>query len=165
MKTVKVGILSDTHLDRPTELFRKLAEECFADTSAILHAGDLTEMSILEVFKGKELHAVHGNMCSFSTLDSLPKKKIVTIQGVRIGLTHGAGFYHDLEEHLMDEFPEADCIVYGHTHRAVCHRIGSQLIINPGSFRATGRWGAAGTYAILQIGEKLSAHIYEVPKL
>ena len=56
-------------------------------------------------------------------------------------------------------------MIYGHTHQAVCHRVGERLIINPGSFKATGRYGAPGTYGILEVGNVLQATIHEVPQL
>jgi predicted phosphodiesterase len=62
-------------------------------------------------------------------------------------------------------FPEADCIVYGHTHRAVCHTVGTTLVINPGSFQSTGHYGAQGTYALLKITDNgLHGAIHELPR-
>ena len=58
-----------------------------------------------------------------------------------------------------------DCMVYGHTHQAVCHQVGDRLIINLGRFKAAGRYGAPGTYAILEVGNVLQATIHEVPQL
>ena len=59
-------------------------------------------------------------------------------------------------------FPNVDCIVYGHTHIAVNHRFGKTLFVNPGSFQSTGRYGASGSYAILNIDKNgLSAKLYE----
>ena len=55
-------------------------------------------------------------------------------------------------------------MIYGHTHPAVCHRVGDRLIINPGSFKAIGRNVAPGTYALLEVGNVLQATIHEVPQ-
>ena len=68
----------------------------------------------------------------------------------------------DIELQLWGLFPEADCMIYGHTHRPVCHRQGGVLFINPGIFRATGPYGAPGTYAILEAGNELRAAIHQV---
>ena len=51
---IKIGVLSDTHMIRPTDAFRDQAARCFADVSVILHAGDLTALSVLDVFNDKE---------------------------------------------------------------------------------------------------------------
>ena len=162
MNPVKIGILSDTHLSRPTESFKKIAEACFHDADIILHAGDLTDPSILTVFSGKEVHAVHGNMCSAAACQLLSTHKEIQVSGFTIGLIHRAGNTYNSEQSLLDIFPEADCIVYGHTHKPVCHRLGGVLYLNPGSFTGTGYSGAGGTFAILEAGETLHGQIYQI---
>ncbi len=159
---IRVGILSDTHLGGPLPLFNKQVQAVFRDCSIILHAGDLTDISVLDVFKDKELHVVHGNMCSYQTQQQLPTDKLIQIGNYSIGLCHGAnGARHTIEERMWDLFPTADCIVYGHTHIPVCHTFAKTLFVNPGSFTGTGRYGSSGTYAILSIasnGIKGSLH-------
>ncbi len=149
----RIGILSDTHITRIEPWYHAQVETAFQDCSTILHAGDLTDVSILDIFKGKEVHAVHGNMCELSSRQHLPTSKLIIIEGYSIGLCHGAGSRHNIEERMWDLFPTADCIVYGHTHIPVNHRFAKTLFINPGSFQPTGRYGAAGSYAILSINE------------
>ena len=148
---ITIGILSDTHLLEPDELFRKKAGLCFADADMIFHAGDLTSLSVLEVFAGKTVHAVHGNMCGPRTRDTLPDSKIIPVGNFRLALVHGFGYMHNIEEKLFDVFAPIDCIVYGHTHKPVCHRYGPTLMVNPGSFTTTGPYGASGTYAIIKV--------------
>ena len=158
----RIGILSDTHITRLHPWYNKQVETAFQDCSVILHAGDLTDISILDIFKGKEVHAVHGNMCEHSSRKNLPTSKLITIEGTSIGLCHGAGARHNIEERMWDLFPAADCIVYGHTHIAVNHRFAKSLFINPGSFQPTGRYGASGSYAILTINDNgPKAELYE----
>lgn len=160
---IKIGILSDTHLPGPNDLFQEQAIACFHDVHMILHAGDLTDISVLDVFDGKEVHAVHGNMCGFSTCTSLPQKKTIRVGSFNIGLIHKAGNAYDFEKYLLDEFDDVACIVYGHTHKPTCHKIGSVLFINPGSFMQTSRYGAPGTYAILEVADDtLRCHIHQV---
>ncbi len=163
---IKIGILSDTHLSGPNELFKKHAQACFSDVDIIFHAGDLTELTILSVFNGKELHAVHGNMCGYSAYNALPEKKVIQAGNFTIALTHGADCgYNDIEECLWNEFAPIDCIVYGHTHQPVCHKKGPILFINPGSFSLRTRYGTVGTYAILEVGEKLHGEIHELESI
>ncbi len=159
---IRAGILSDTHLRGLNSHFSQVVEQCFADCDVIIHAGDLTDISILEIFSDKKVYAVHGNMCNSSTSTSLPEKRVFQLNDFTIGLTHGAGLGHDIESALWDYFPEADCMIYGHTHRPVCHHVAKKLIINPGSFQETGRYGAPGTFAILEAGDTLRATIHEV---
>ncbi len=161
---IRVGILSDTHLNSPDSRFRRQVQKTFRDCSVILHAGDLTDFSILEAFGDKEVHAVHGNMCSSSAQQQLPMEKTIKLGNFSIGLCHGAnGPRHTIEDRMWDLFPTADCIVYGHTHIPVCHRLAKTLFINPGSFTGTGRYGAAGTYAIMIIdSNNISAELYQL---
>lgn len=159
----RVGILSDTHLMRPSSWFQRQAELAFQDCSVILHAGDLTDISILDVFKNKKIHAVHGNMCDISSHQTLPTNQLITIDGYTIGLCHGAGARHNIEDRMWDLFPTADCIVYGHTHMPVNHQLAKTLFINPGSFANTGRYGDLGSYAILDIGQNgLKATLHQL---
>ena len=164
MTTIRIGLLADTHLSAPEAQFRARVAACFAGTDLILHAGDLTELGVLAAFGDRVVHAVHGNMCAPAACQALPRKKTICAGRWTIGLIHRAGNSYDFEELLLDEFPEADCIVYGHTHRPVCHRLGRTLLVNPGSFSGTGRYGAPGTYAILEAGDQLIGRLHEVPR-
>jgi putative phosphoesterase len=148
---ITIGVLSDTHLLEPDKRFRENARRCFADADMILHAGDLTGLSVLDVFAGKTVHAVHGNMCGSDIRTALPTSKIIEVGNFRILLIHGAGYRHNTEERLFDAFGPIDCIVYGHTHKPVCHLYGPTLMVNPGSFTGTGTYGASGTYAIITV--------------
>lgn len=158
-----VGILSDTHILSCDETFRRSTGTVFAGCEVIIHAGDLTDLSILTAFAGKEVYAVHGNMCNAAARSALPEYRTIVLAGYTIGICHGAGNRHDIEDRMLDLFPLADCIIYGHTHRPLCHTIGATLIINPGSYQGTGRHGAPGTFALLQIDAAgLCASIHEL---
>ena len=159
-----IGVLSDTHLYEPDDAFRNQTKRAFSACETIIHAGDLTSREILEVFSDKELYAVHGNMCGYATRDSLPESLEFTIDGYRFGLYHGDGIGYDMETGLISRFADADCIVFGHTHRPLVQQLDSVLLLNPGTFRGTGRYGSPGTYAILTIDQRgLSAAIHALP--
>jgi putative phosphoesterase len=159
----RIGILSDTHLTEATESFRKQVVRCFSGVDIILHAGDLTERSVLDAFAGKEVHAVHGNMCNYSAYTTLPETETIRVGGFTIGLAHGdGGPAHTIEERLWNRLGPVDCIVYGHTHHAICHRAGPVLFINPGRFVCDPRNSAAGTYAILEVGGGLRGAIHSL---
>jgi len=158
-----IGVLSDTHLSRPDDQFIKDVAAAFAGCDIIIHAGDLTNREILDVFAGKELYAVHGNMCSFSTRSALPESRTFTVEGYTFGLYHGDGLGYDLETGLITRFDDADCIIFGHTHRPLVTEFGSVLLVNPGSFRGSGRYGSSGTYAVISLTpDGLSAAIHSL---
>jgi len=163
MTTTRIGILSDTHLAELTDRFQAQVTACFGEVDLVLHAGDLTNPAILAAFAPTEVLAVHGNMCDRESATTLPGLRTFTVGGSKFVLLHGNTFGRsNLEEALFTAFAEADCIVYGHTHRAVCHRLGGILMVNPGSFCAPNRHGAPPTYAILTVGNGLAGEIREV---
>ena len=138
---ITIGVISDTHLIEPDKWYMERAQRCFADADMILHAGDLTSLSVLDVFAGKTVHAVHGNMCGPRTREALPASKIIVVEDFRLALIHGFGYMPNIEDRLFDAFGPIDCIVYGHTHKTACHRYGQTLMMNPGSFTVTGTYG------------------------
>lgn len=164
---ITAGILSDTHLTYISKSFKYLVDKAFRDCDIIFHAGDITAPTILDSFSTQLVHAVHGNMCDYVTSQHYPFRKTVMLEGYTIGICHGAGPMHNIEDRMWSLFPEADCIIYGHTHRPVCHRKGGVLFINPGSFQCTSPHGAPASYAILQVTESelhAKLHTISLPK-
>ena len=159
-----VGVLSDTHLSEVNANFVTHVDTAFSDCSAVIHAGDLTSRAILEIFGDRPVYAVHGNMCGYETRSALPESLAFSIGGYRFGLCHGDGIGYDRETELISRFAEADCIISGHTHRPLVQQFGSVLLVNPGTFRPTGRYTSSGTYAVLIIDDAgLSAAIHVLP--
>ncbi|PHR24634.1 MAG: YfcE family phosphodiesterase [Desulfotalea sp.] len=159
-----IGIISDTHIQHPDQQYIRHCARAFAHCDAIIHSGDLTDHSILSIFADKKVYAVQGNMCNQETQKILPSQKQLTIAGHSIGITHGAGQHHNIEERVLQMFPSMDCIIYGHSHIPVCHYFGTTLLINPGSFKSTGKYGFPGSYAILQIdGKGLHGSLHNLP--
>ena len=157
---LRVGVLSDTHCHRPDSPFKKKIQQCFATCDVIIHAGDITNQSVLDLFTDRTVYAVSGNMCDTTIRSGYPRHLLFSLDGYTIGLFHGDRLGIDPEHALLEMFPEADCIISGHTHRPVCQRLGEVLFLNPGSFKGTGPYGAPGTYAILKIGDGLHARLH-----
>jgi predicted phosphodiesterase len=57
---MKIGVISDTHLTQPTDELKGLLAGPFQEVEMVLHAGDLTELAVLEAFAGKKVFAVCG---------------------------------------------------------------------------------------------------------
>lgn len=156
---IRAGVLSDTHLSRPDKWFKEQIKACFDDCDLIIHAGDITGIALVDFLASRPLYAVCGNMCEESVRRRLPNRLLFTLEGHTIGLAHGAGMGLNIEDSLWTAFPEADCIIYGHTHQPACRRQGPMLFLNPGSFQACGPHGAPCSYAILEIGDALNARL------
>ena len=160
---IRVGVLSDTHISCVTEEFMSHTKHAFSECDVIIHAGDLTDTSILSAFSGKEVHAVCGNSCNYLTKNALPEKKVIILQGYSFGICHGAGNRSNIEDRMYTLFPECNCVIFGHTHIPVNYTLGNTLLFNPGSFSGTGRFGAPGTFGIITILENgLEATIHHL---
>ncbi len=135
---MKIGVLSDTHLYEVTPEFTDAVEKHFGDVDAVIHAGDTVAYAVYNYLEQFPLYAVAGNMDS-PTLKELLKTKIsFKVNGVRVGVIHGWGISHPIEENILKEFPDTKLIVYGHTHRPLIKNLpDGRLLFNPGSFRGS----------------------------
>jgi putative phosphoesterase len=156
---MKIGVISDTHLSKPTEALCSLTDGIFADVAMILHAGDLTSIEILDAFSGKEVVAVCGNMDRYDVAQKLPTKEIVHVDGYRIGLIHGWGSRGGVEDKIVDDFQDVDAIVYGHTHKAANHVKNGVLMFNPGAFSGSLLFGRTRSVGLLTIEDGIRGKI------
>ena len=78
--------------------------------------------------------AVVGNMDEPALQEALPERRVIELDGARIGLVHIPGPRAGREERLLSSFPGCDAVVYGHTHLPQLERHRSGVwILNPGS--------------------------------
>jgi putative phosphoesterase len=100
----------------------------------ILHAGDVLDEGILgELSELAPVYAVLGNNDG-SLVGILPVTRLVELQGVRIGMIHDSGAAAGRARRLRRRFPDADVVVFGHSHVPVNEAgEGGQLLFNPGS--------------------------------
>jgi len=140
---MRIGVISDTHLRRGVEPPAGVSE-AFKDVDQILHAGDLVTEAVLQALERiAPVVAVHGNMDPPEVKRQLPRRQVLTVEEVRIGLIHGHGVSGEvlirldldaMHDYLLTQFPEpVDCIVYGHTHAACNEVYNGVLFFNPGS--------------------------------
>lgn len=155
---MKIGVLSDTHLKARDEHLEMIVADHFHDAEIILHAGDIVDEAVLDVFNGRNLIAVFGNMDSPSLQSRLPARRVIEIGGRRIGLIHGWGAPDGIKWRIREAFEPVDCIVFGHTHRPEIDRQDGVLFFNPGS-ATDRRYAEKRTVGILTVGETLEASI------
>ena len=132
---MRLAIISDTHLPRRG---RAIPEACLARlraADAILHAGDLTELSVLAELEalGPPVHAVRGDVDSAELQARLPLTRMVEAGGVRIAMVHDAGRAQGRLERLRRRFPDAHAVVFGHSHLPLHEERDGFHIFNPGS--------------------------------
>jgi putative phosphoesterase len=99
-KKIKIGVISDTHLDDYDDKMRRSMAEHFNDVDMILHAGDMVDLRVLEIFGGKEIKAVCGNMDNFSVREKFPEHLLFEIKGFKFLLIHGWGSPSGIEEKM-----------------------------------------------------------------
>jgi putative phosphoesterase len=150
---MEIGVISDTHLSKPTSELAELSHTVFADVDMILHAGDITEIEVLEAFSGKEIVAVSGNMDSRQVRSQLPSERVLEIASFRIGMVHGWGHPFGVPKKVKDTFGPVDVIVYGHSHRPDNEIRDGILFFNPGAFSSEFRFLRKGSVGILTLGE------------
>lgn len=125
---IEIGLISDTH-----GLLRNEVHEALAGVSLILHAGDVCSETILdELALIAPVQAVCGN--GDAPWDpALAQERVVTVEGVRIHVSHGHEVGRPTAKRLIAAYPGFDVIVYGHTHVQKVERVGDVLVVNPGA--------------------------------
>jgi putative phosphoesterase len=134
--TTRVGVVADTH---SPEFLERLPDRLFdvlRGVELILHAGDIGgPETIAELERIAPVEAVRGDV---------EGRRIVVVHGNRSRwieepqtlmwtLSLGLKRPNDaLPRALLHRFPDADAIVFGHTHRRYAETIGSTLLFNPG---------------------------------
>jgi len=160
-KKVKIGVISDTHLGGYDDKLKSIVARHFNDADIILHAGDIVDIGVLDIFEQKEVKAVCGNMDNYKTRERLPEQLIFEVNGFKIGLIHGWGSPGGIEEKILERIGKVDCVVYGHTHKPVNHINDNVLFFNPGS--AVQRYFASSsTIGILEIDKELTGRIINI---
>ena len=132
---MRLAIVSDTHLPRGRRELPAACVERLAAADAILHAGDLMELAVLERLEalGPPVHAVRGNVDSAELQARLPAARVVAAGGARIAMLHDAGPAAGRLERMRRRFPEADVVVFGHSHIPLHEQREGFAIFNPGS--------------------------------
>jgi putative phosphoesterase len=126
---MRLGVISDTHgLLRP-EVF-----EIFQGVDHIVHGGDVGPQAILEELAGlAPVTAVYGNTDDWDLRGRLPQVATLELDGFTIVVTHGDQFGSPTPAKLQAAFPEAEIIVFGHTHRPLLTLVDVVVtVMNPG---------------------------------
>ena len=157
---MKIGVISDTHIKSPDKLLPNSVFEAFLGVDLILHAGDiLIEEVLLQLAAIAPVHAVSGNNDSYEIYTKHGTRKIITINGKRIGMTHGIsrGKTHmSAYSEFIDD--NVDCIVYGHSHIPQNEIINNILFFNPGSATQR-RFQPRHSVGILHVDQKIVGEI------
>ena len=117
---------------------RKLPEACverIREAEAVIHAGDFSAASVLAELREicPVVLAVHGNVDEAELRRQLPESLEVEIGGRTVAVVHDAGPSKGRLARMRARFPEADAVVFGHSHLPLHETEGGFQIFNPGS--------------------------------
>jgi hypothetical protein len=131
----RIVVLSDTHIRRGSA--RRLPDAVYGAlvrADLVLHAGDVLVPEVLDELGGfAPVHAVLGNN-DLELAGRLPERLELDVDGVRIAMVHDSGARKGRPARLRRLFPEADVVVFGHSHLPVDEEgVDGQRLFNPGS--------------------------------
>ena len=144
-------MVADTHVGEVLPELPASVPVALAGCDLILHAGDITCMSVLDQLgEIAPVVAVQGDHDRLAGID-LPRERIVTVRGRRIGLVHGrrsraiempaAGMslarrravLLGLHRHMRRRLGPVDLIVHGHLHMPVDTQVRGTRVFSPGA--------------------------------
>jgi uncharacterized protein len=158
-------VLSDTHAPRRWRSCPPRVAEHLRAADVILHAGDVCTAGVLdELMAYAPVHAVRGNNDGPDVADwGAPDELELTLDGVRLAMLHDSGPKAGRLSRLHRRFPDADLVVFGHSHIPLTETGQGLRIFNPGS-PTDRRRQPRGTIGILDLdsGRILDAEIVPV---
>jgi hypothetical protein len=126
---MRIGIIADTHgLLRP-EVF-----EVFREVDRIIHAGDIGPLDLLTELEAiAPVTAVYGNTDGFEVRARIPAVVEARIEGLDFVILHGDQLGSPNPQNLHAAYPNAEVIIYGHTHRPLLTTVDVVVtVMNPG---------------------------------
>ena len=132
---MRVAVISDTHMPRGARRLPDACVERLEAADAILHAGDFMELEVLHFLQGlgPPVHAVRGNVDSHELIVRLPLMRTVQLGDVRIAMVHDAGPKDGRLARMRRRFPDAQAVVFGHSHIPLHEEQDGFQLFNPGS--------------------------------
>ena len=164
---VSLVFTSDTHVPRRA---RDLPHALWAAIDAVdvvVHAGDWVSIDLLDELeaRSRRLVAVRGNNDHGPFRERLPEVATAGIEGIRFAVVHETGDAKGRELRCAARFPEADVLVFGHSHIPWETTAPTGLrLLNPGS-PTDRRRQSHGTFvtAVAEDGELRDVVFHAVP--
>ena len=133
-----------------------------------MHAGDWVDVALLDRLehRARRLLAVHGNNDHGPLRERLPEVARAEVEGLRMAVVHETGDKSGREARCMARFPDADVLVFGHSHIPWDTTAPNGLrLLNPGS-PTDRRRQPHGTFvtAVADGGELRDVAFHQVPR-
>lgn len=131
-----IAVLADTHMPKGGRALPERCVELLREADATLHAGDFFALEAFEEIKSLSrgpVHAVYGNIDESRLRDLLPETIEIELEGLRVAMIHDAGPSKARLGRMRRRLPDADAVVFGHSHLPLHEEEGGFQIFNPGS--------------------------------
>jgi putative phosphoesterase len=163
---VRVVVLSDTHAPGRWKSCPPAVAAVLRRADLILHAGDVCTASVLdELAQYAPVTAVVGNNDGPDVAAwGAAQTAVFSVAGLRVAMIHDSGPAAGRLVRMRLKFPEADLVVFGHSHIPLDSAgVGGFRIFNPGS-PTDRRRQARGTLGVLRVagGALIDAKIVPV---
>jgi putative phosphoesterase len=166
-RAMRVVVLSDTHGPRFWKRCPPAVAGHLEGADLILHAGDVCVASVLdELATFAPVRVVLGNNDGPDVAAwGAPEILELDLDGLRIGMIHDAGPKDGRLRRMRRRFPQADLVIFGHSHIPLDVADDELRILNPGS-PTDKRRQPSGTLAelIIDDGRLASAKILAVSR-
>ena len=132
---MRIAVIADTHMPRRATVLPPACAALLARADLVVHAGDLSTRSVLTMLEDlcPRVAAVRGNVDEPAVTTSLPATLELDLPGLRLGVIHDAGSEQGRAARMARRFPEADAVVFGHSHIPLLEGGAGRWILNPGS--------------------------------
>ncbi|MFG2002455.1 metallophosphoesterase family protein [Spirillospora sp. NPDC048911] len=132
---MKVVAISDTHAPRRWKACPPAVAEHLRDADLILHAGDVCTAGVLdELAAYAPVHAVLGNNDGPDVAAwGAPETLRLDLDGLKVAMIHDSGQAQGRTARMRRRFPDADLVVFGHSHIPMDETGDGIRVFNPGS--------------------------------
>ncbi len=157
MIPIKVAVIADTHLKTMKKPLPRILYQSLVGVDAIFHCGDIQHQDLLSELEGiAPVYVVKGNGDREGTLVNLQEKRIVEINGYKIGIFHGHGEHGKTIDRAFNSFrhEDVDIILFGHSHQPLLQTKSGIMMLNPGS-PTMKRREKNYSFILLHLGENL----------
>jgi uncharacterized protein len=135
MTAMMVVVLADTHGPRRWKSCPPKVAEHLSRADVILHAGDVCVPGVLdELAEFAPVHVVAGNNDGPDVVAwGAPETLEIDLDGLRVAMIHDSGQADGRAARMRRRFPDADLVVFGHSHIPMDRTDAGLRIFNPGS--------------------------------